>query len=77
MFPASVGEYFGLKHHGTIFGSVLLFCCLGGAIGPFLAGHVYDVTGEYELAFVAVAIGALIGLLSILFLKAPKLAKDG
>ncbi len=29
---------------------------LGGAIGPFLGGSLFDVTGNYEIAFTVAAI---------------------
>ncbi len=46
-----VAELFGLRAHGTLFGVVLFFGNAGGAAGPFLAGHVFDVTGAYRGAF--------------------------
>jgi len=71
LHPAIIGEYFGLKHHGTIFGAMLVFVCSGAALGPFLAGHVYDVTGEYQLAFFGAAMGMLVSVLIGPFLRQP------
>jgi MFS family permease len=41
---------------GTILGIVQAGGGLGGAIGPFLGGWLFDVTGSYRLAFVAAAV---------------------
>jgi MFS family permease len=59
-----VAGLFGLSSHGLILGvmSVLGFT-LGAAIGPFVAGHIFDVTSSYELAFIvsgAVSVAGLI-----------------
>ena len=46
-----VAEYFGLRSHGNLFGIVFFSSMLGGAIGPVVAGHIYDTTDSYCLAF--------------------------
>ncbi|MDF1553659.1 MAG: MFS transporter [Deferrisomatales bacterium] len=46
-----VAEHFGLRAHGTLFGMVTFCGNVGGAVGPFLAGYIFDVTGAYRLAF--------------------------
>ena len=51
--PADV---FGGPHLGAILGVVQAGGGLGGAIGPFLGGWLFDVTGSYRLAFAAAAI---------------------
>lgn len=51
----TVAEYFGLRDHGAIFGSILFFGALGGAFGPIMAGLAFDVTGSYALAFTTLA----------------------
>jgi MFS family permease len=52
LFPAVVGDAFGRSHVGAIVG--LIFAGAGSlsAIGPTVAGHLYDTTGSYRLAFV-------------------------
>ena len=67
-----VAELFGLRAHGTLFGIVVAAFTLGGGIGAFLTGKVFDITGDYSLAFIASAILSLIGLILVLLLKAPK-----
>jgi len=65
----TVAEFFGLRAHSSIFG-VIVFCgTLGGAVGPLIAGHIFDSTGEYDLAFTILAILAATGLTLTLALR--------
>ena len=72
IFPVIIGDYFGLRHQGAIFGANLFFACFGGALGPFFAGYVYDTTGEYSLAFLVVAIALLMAALMTSLLRPPE-----
>jgi MFS family permease len=58
----TIAEYFGLKSHGAIFGVVVFFGTIGGAVGPILAGGTFDLTNSYAPAFAALAILATAGL---------------
>jgi MFS family permease len=49
--PLIIGECFGLKSMGTIFGMLAIAAVVGGAIGPVLAGVIFDSTGSYHRAF--------------------------
>jgi MFS family permease len=51
--PADV---FAGPHLGAILGVVQAGGGLGGAIGPFLAGWLFDVTNSYRLAFLAACV---------------------
>lgn len=67
----TVAEYFGLRAHGVIFG-VIVFCgTIGGAIGPVMAGRIFDVTGSYFYAFSTLAVLACLGLILVMMLP-PK-----
>jgi len=46
-----VAEFFGLRAHGVVFGLVNFSGTVGGAIGPTVAGYLFDVTAGYSLAF--------------------------
>lgn len=65
----TVAEMFGMRAHGAIFGVVLFCGTIGGAIGPVVAGRVFDVTGGYDLAFGGLA--ALAGMCLLLGLTLP------
>ncbi len=60
--PAMVSDRFGGLHFGSIVGVGLLGSALGSALGPWLAGHVHDVSGTYTVAlYIAAACAALAG----------------
>ena len=64
-------ELFGLSSLGMILGSLILFATTGGALGPPLAGSIFDATADYGLAFlICVIICALASILSLILLKA-------
>ncbi|MEJ2723300.1 MAG: MFS transporter [Deltaproteobacteria bacterium] len=64
-----VAELFGILSHGVLFGIVAFSGTVGGAIGPLLAGHIFDVGGSYRLVFLILAGVGVAGLFLTLFLK--------
>ncbi len=64
-----VAEYFGIRFHGVLFGFIVFSGCLGGSVGPILAGYIFDTTGGYSPAIWLSILVALTGLGFILFLK--------
>lgn len=44
-------ELFGMKSHGVILGLINFTSTLGAAVGPLLAGYLFDSTGSYNIAF--------------------------
>jgi MFS family permease len=65
----TVAELFGTGSHGLLFGLVLASGTIGGAIGPLLAGHIFDLTGSYWILFLVLSGLAVIGLLLITLLQ--------
>jgi len=57
-------ELFGLTSHGLIYGFLNFVSTIGASLGPLLAGYIYDVNGNYELAFF---ISGAIGILGLIF----------
>jgi MFS family permease len=55
-------EYFGLKEHGMIFGWLMSAVYMGGAVGPLVAGLIFDTTGKYNLVFMTCAVISVISL---------------
>lgn len=51
LMPAMVGELFGLASMGAIFGVTQAANAIGMAMGPPLAGFIFDATGSYYIAF--------------------------
>jgi MFS family permease len=64
-----VAGLFGLSSHGLIFGFVGLGFTIGAAIGPFLAGHFFDITDSYQVAFLVCAAMSIVGLILTALLK--------
>lgn len=56
----TVAEVFGTRSIGAVIGLLSLGWRSGAALGPALAGYVYDATGLYTIAF-ALALGGLAG----------------
>ena len=67
-----VAGLFGLRSHGMIFGVLEAGFTIGAFIGPFLAGHIFDVTSSYQLAFLISAALGIIGLISTALLTPTK-----
>lgn len=72
----TVAELFGTGSHGTLFGIVLFCGTTGGAIGPLLAGHTFDLTGSYRLVFLVLFVLTMIGFVLITRLR-PTGAGEG
>lgn len=76
----TLAGYFGTRAVGAIFGAVVFFGTIGGALGPILAGRMFDTTGSYMPAFMILAGMAALALLLVLTLprsiQAPALVPD-
>jgi len=70
MSPA-VAAFFGTRSHGILLGSVIFSGTIGGAAGPILGGHLFDVTGTYSVLFMVLA-GASLGAFTLALSLSPK-----
>lgn len=66
----TIAEYFGLREHGAIFGTVVMFGTIGGAAMPIVAGLIFDQFQSYQLAFTLLGSMAIAGLLCAIRLSA-------
>ncbi len=64
-----VATLFGLKAHGLILGFVVCGFSVGAAIGPFVTGYIFDVTGSYQAAFLICASLSVIALILTVILR--------
>ena len=65
-----IAVLFGLRSHGLIFGFFnLSVTVVGGAIGPFVTGFIYDVRGNYNPALMVCAGVSLSGVILTAMLK--------
>jgi MFS family permease len=61
--PAMVADRFSGRHFGAIVGAGLMANAAGSAVGPWLAGRLYDASGSYTVAFALTGTsGAVAGL---------------
>jgi MFS family permease len=72
MVSPLVAELFGLRSHGAVFGAVLFIINIGGALGPLLAGGIFDITGSYDWAFLTCTVVSILGFVSAVLLKLSK-----
>jgi MFS family permease len=61
LLPAILAEALGLRRYGTLWGVVRLLGWIGGGLGPFLTGRIFDRAGTYAPAFEFCALCMLIG----------------
>jgi len=64
-----VAKLFGLSSHGLLLGIVSFGFTIGAAIGPFLTGYIFDVTGSYQAAFLVCAAISIVGLVLSVVLR--------
>ena len=65
-----VADLSGLSSHGIILGVTnSIGFTTGAALGPILAGGIFDVTGSYSLAFLITSAVATIGLIMTILLR--------
>ncbi len=62
-------ELFGMRSHGLILGVSSLMGALGGALGPFVAGYIFDTSGSYQWAFILCGIFVFAGLIMAILIK--------
>jgi MFS family permease len=67
-----IAELFGLSSHGLILGVINFGFAIGSAIGPFLAGYIFDFDNSYQTAFVVCAAISIIGVILTVLLKPTK-----
>jgi sugar phosphate permease len=65
LIPLAVGHFFGLVSFGVLLGILWMVNALGGAMGTYASGLIYDFSGSYDYAlyaFIAAYIVAILGL---------------
>lgn len=69
--PAIASDLFGGPRFARIFGTLHFMNSLGGALGPWLAGCIFDATGSYGLAL-PLAAGMAVLAPALLWVVAPR-----
>jgi MFS family permease len=60
---AMMADFYHGKHFGSIYGFINIGNGVGGALGPWLAGYLYDTTGSYGISFftcIPILVGACV-----------------
>jgi len=68
-------QLFGAKSLGSIFGAVMVADGIGTGVGPWLAGYIFDITGQYQISFIAVAVGLITAAILTIIIK-PAVKKE-
>ncbi len=64
LWPLIVSDCFGRRAYSTVMGFLIIFYTVGSAVGPPIAGYLYDTTGSYHSLFVlSIAAFAVSGVL--------------
>ena len=74
MMVRIVRQVFGVKALGSIFGALMVSDGIGFGVGPWLAGYVFDVTGSYQVSFIAVTSGLIAASILTIIIK-PAVSK--
>jgi MFS family permease len=69
---AMLADYFGRRSFGTILGWLALIMMFGGVASPVIAGWVFDVFGNYRLAWQAIGLITVPAIPLILLVRPPK-----
>jgi MFS family permease len=69
LVPRLSASIFGVGSMGAIFGGLSVADGLGFAVGPLLAGVVFDISGSYHLSFQIVAVGVFLAVGLLVRLK--------
>jgi len=72
--PVLIGQFFGMRAVATLVGVVVFGATIGGAIGAWVGGQIFDVTQSYQIAFIIAAIASLSAVIITLTLKKAKTA---
>lgn len=72
IISAIAADLFPGPSFGTIFGLISIGHGLGGALGPWFGGYIYDLVGSYRPAFL-VALGALCGVIACFWVATRRL----
>ena len=68
---------FGLASYGAIYGMLTLVMSLGTAIGPVMAGYMYDTMNTYRWAFIIFLALYVVAIPAILAIRRPKAVNKG
>ena len=75
--PVLVSRFFGMRAVAALVGTVVFGATIGGALGAWAAGQIFDMTQSYQTAFTIAAVASLAAMLITLMLKKAKAVTVG
>lgn len=71
VFGAMPADLFQGKKYGEILGVMSLIALLGGGVGPWVTGYLYDLNGDYKMAFWLAFAVCMVSIFSV-WMTAPR-----
>jgi len=71
MFPSLTADLFGVGSLGAVYGIVRASTSLGGALGSYAGGIIFDMTQSYNYAFLTGTVLLVLGIVLMVTLKRP------
>jgi OFA family oxalate/formate antiporter-like MFS transporter len=76
VFPSATKDYFGMKNFGVNYGFVFTAWGVGGVLGPVLSGWIFDISQNFNNAYLVASACLLIAAGLTFFTHAPKGKKE-
>ena len=67
-----VSTTYGLAAYASIYGMISLNMSIGAATGPLASGFIFDLTGNYNWAFIIFITLYLVAILTVLAVRRPR-----
>lgn len=71
IFPTLLGNFFGLRSLGSIYGFFGTSFCIAAIFGPPIAGYIHDTSGTYFYAFILCILFCYVAAISSFLIKPP------
>ncbi|MBS3810202.1 MAG: MFS transporter, partial [Desulfobacterales bacterium] len=76
LLPLVVGHFWGLLSYGVLLGVLWIANSLGGALGTYASGFVYDYTGNYRYALYLFVAAYIVSIVFFFLAGTPKKRTD-
>ena len=73
LMPLVVGHFWGLISYGVLLGAIWVANSLGGSLGTYASGWIYDHWGSYEYALYLFAAAYILSIISFFIAGKPQL----
>lgn len=72
VIPLIIGQRFGMRNLGRVYGLLLIALVPGGAVGPVLAGRIFDATGSYASVFTLYVLGNVLAVAALALVRSER-----